>query len=197
MPTSIDILHGLGHLGEPMEKTNFQTGEMTYNFGRFNMAGDKIKKWLHQFENVAAVIILIDLLSYFQISRSTTHLYPKSQVEHRVLKTDLALHEQIINSPWLRRSGIIVIFMNEDLFHEALLYTSVSSIWSDYEGPDKARAITEYIYDRFETIERTGADPLPIYRHVTNSADASLWPFIVHAVNDAMITQYLKDNGLK
>ena len=85
---------------------------------------NEMRKWIHYFEGVKAVMFLVAISEYDQVLQNQNRL-----------QESLSLFETIITYPWFVKSSIIVIFNETDLFQEKIMTSDIVKYFPAYSGP--------------------------------------------------------------
>jgi len=95
------------------------------------------KKWIHCFENVTAVLFVVDISAYDRM------LYEDEKVNR--LEEALNLFENICNSRWFRDTSIILFLNKSDLFKEKIQKVPLTVTFPDYAGDNSFEAGTAFL----------------------------------------------------
>ncbi|GAA5803783.1 hypothetical protein HPULCUR_009268 [Helicostylum pulchrum] len=185
IPTDQDVLRSRVKT-TGITETTFVIGELTYRM--FDVGGQRSerKKWIHCFENVTAIIFLVAISEYDQV------LIEDETVNR--MQEALTLFDSICNSRWFIKTSIILFLNKIDIFKEKLPRHPLKESFSDFEGPDNYDASSNYILNRFVSLNQS--DSKQIYTHFTCATDTQQIKFVMSAVNDIIIQNNLREVGL-
>ena len=190
VPTMADILHLPSSSG--IQEMAFCVGRYDYNFLLLGTLRSQRLKWMHQIENVFAVLFVVDCCSYDQMIE---YLDDGNNKKTLFEKTE-SLFELTVNSQWLRRKPVIVLFCNASLLPERLLTSKLSDFLPDYRGGANFSEASTYMADRFQRLVRGSADlhgPRCVHTHFINrdSEDFRLMRYIDEVVGTLVFEQDL------
>jgi len=117
IPTDQDILR------VRVRTTGIVENDFVIDKNRFKMIDvggqrNERKKWIHCFENVTAVLFVVDISAYDRM------LYEDEKVNR--LEEALNLFENICNSRWFRDTSIILFLNKSDLFMDKIKKSSIN-----------------------------------------------------------------------
>jgi guanine nucleotide-binding protein G(i) subunit alpha len=135
-------------------------------------------KWIYQFENVTMVIFVVDISSYDEL------VFEDPPISR--LQENFVFYDSIVNSSWTRRSSILLLFNKVDLLKLKLLRNPLKNYFPDYSGGDDVLKATEYIRDRFLTINCTDRS---IHLHLINEDDNSISRIVHNTLTDVIIAK--------
>jgi len=142
------------------------------------------KKWIHCFENVTAVLFVVDISAYDRM------LYEDEKVNR--LEEALNLFENICNSRWFRDTSIILFLNKSDLFKEKVRKVPLSVTFPDYTGTSFEQG-TAFLEGEF--LKRNHYKK-PIYSHVTCATDTRNVGVVFNGVKDIVVREALQKAGL-
>jgi len=143
------------------------------------------KKWIHCFENVTAVLFVVDISAYDRV------LYEDEKVNR--LEEALNLFENICNSRWFRDTSIILFLNKSDLFKDKIKKVPLTVTFSDYTGENTYEAGTAFIEQEF--LKRNHYKK-PIYCHVTCATNTQNVSVVFNGVKDIVVREALQKAGL-
>jgi len=138
-PTDQDILLSRSK-ATGITETTFQVGESTYNFLDISGQRGYRKKWMHCFEQVTALLFLVGLSDYDQVSLENEGV---NQVQDT-----LTLFDSICDSRWFANTPVIILLNKTDLFAEKLHYSPPGNYFPNYQGGSDYDAACEYFLHR-------------------------------------------------
>jgi len=143
------------------------------------------KKWIHCFENVTAVLFVVDINAYDRV------LYEDEKVNR--LEEALNLFENICNSRWFRDTSIILFLNKSDLFKEKIKRVPLTVTFSDYTGESTYEAGTTFLEQEF--LKRNHYKK-PIYCHITCATNTQNVAVVFNGVKDIVVREALQKAGL-
>ncbi|KAF2626976.1 G protein alpha subunit [Macroventuria anomochaeta] len=167
-------------------ETTFIIGNLIYRM--FDVGGQRTerKKWIHCFENVTAILFLVAISEYDQ------SLFEDETVDR--MQEALTLFDSICNSQWFVETSIILVFTKTDILREKLPVSPLQTYFSDYDGGPDFTAACEYIMNRFVSLSQH--KKRQIYTQFTCATDTTQVHCVLAAVNDIIIRENLRSNGL-
>lgn len=162
------------------------------------------KKWIHAFEDVAAVIFVAAISEYDQF------LYEDNSVNRQV--EAIELFESVCNERWFRNSGMILFLNKADLFREKLprisfriasgkdkrnvdfagpYVTAQSSEDEIEEGFDAACKYLEEVYKK----QNHYPSQKHVYVYVTTATNTKNMGNVMTACKDIFLKVNLRENG--
>jgi len=191
LPTEQDVLRSR------VRTTGIVSNEFTIEGNKFQMFDvggqrNERKKWIHCFENVTAVIFVAAISEYDQV------LYEDETVNR--VQEALVLFEEICNSRWFRRSGMLLFLNKCDLFMEKIQRVPLTVCFPEYDGEKTYDGCAKHMASQFERRNRTtepGKSELKkIYTHITCATDRDNIMVVFNAVKDIIIRISLEAAGL-
>ena len=143
------------------------------------------KRLLHYFELTLAVAFVIDLSSYDRpssTSASTTEL-----------EVALRNYDTLINCPWMRSKGIILLFVEWDAFAQKLATSPLKHHFPDFEGGDDAHEALGHIRERFLEFDEKRTHRM--YIHVCDKESGTPLHFIVDKTQQIAMKESLRSNS--
>jgi len=104
----------------------------------------------------------------------------------------LILFDSVINSPWFKKSSIILFLNFTDLFREKIKRVPLKEFFPAYEGGDDYEKATNFLYERFEELNK---NRLTIYTHLTCATDTDNIKFVFQALKETVLQNNLKYAG--
>ena len=145
------------------------------------------KKWIHCFEDVAAILFISSLNEFDQC-------LAEDRSRNRLLES-LSLFEGIISLPWFNSTHIILFLNKNDLFMEKVRRVDLSAYFPDFDGGvgDYEEAL-EFIKELF--FSKNLNPSKTIYAHVTDATDTQSIAFVWGATKHIILQQNLTRAGL-
>jgi len=157
-------------------------------FKIFDVGGQRNerKKWIHCFENVAAVIFVAAISEYDQV------LYEDSTT-NRVVEA-LNLFEEICNSRWFNQSAMILFLNKRDLFEEKIKRVPLNVCFNDYKGTNEYEESWKFVAKKF--IKKRADENKQIYTHVTCATDDKNVLVVFLSVKETILRKGLVRSGM-
>ncbi|KAG1191085.1 hypothetical protein G6F36_002607 [Rhizopus arrhizus] len=174
IPSDADIIHCRIKTTGIVE-TKFRNGSVTYKMLDVGGQRSERKKWIHCFDNVAAILFVVALSGYD--SCLVEDKYSNQMYEA------FMLFESICNSKWFINTSIILFLNKNDLFKKKLLKSNVKDYFPDYRGsPTDNNQAKEYFKSRFLCLNANHQKQ--IYVHFTVATDTKLLAVVMESVSD-------------
>lgn len=106
----------------------------------------------------------------------------------------LRLFQHISNSPYFKRSGIILLFTEMERFRDKLSsgYSPIHRHFPDYQGsPCDIEAAQSFLAQKFKCLVQR--PDVYVYIHYVNSTDTNVFKKIHYSVADMIIHRTLND----
>lgn len=168
-----------------INEVDFKSGVM--NIRMLDVAGQRSerRKWIHCFENVTTIIFCVALSEYDQC-------LAEEENQNRLLES-FQLFDDIINSRWFFNSTVVLFLNKTDIFRKKLKVNHLSRYFEDYTGGDDFQSATEFIRDKFLSLNRSC---LKIYPYLTCATDTNNINMVFAAVKETVLANALKDSGI-
>lgn len=183
-PNATDILKARSKT-TGINEVDFRSGVM--NIRMLDVAGQRSerRKWIHCFENVTTIIFCVALSEYDQS-------LAEEENQNRLLES-FQLFDDIINSRWFFNSTVVLFLNKTDIFRKKLKVNPLSRYFEDYTGGDDYQSATEFIRDKFLSLNRSC---LKIYPYLTCATDTNNINLVFAAVKETVLANALKDSGI-
>jgi guanine nucleotide-binding protein G(i) subunit alpha len=183
-PNATDILKARSKT-TGISEVDFRSGVM--NIRMLDVAGQRSerRKWIHCFENVTTIIFCVALSEYDQA-------LAEEENQNRLLES-FQLFDDIINSRWFFNSTVVLFLNKTDIFRKKLKVNPLSRYFEDYTGGDDFQSATEFIRDKFLSLNRSC---LKIYPYLTCATDTNNINMVFAAVKETVLANALKDSGI-
>lgn len=181
-PTDADIIHCRIKTTGIVE-TKFRNGSITYRM--FDVGGQRSerKKWIHCFDNVAAILFVAALSGY-------DCCLVEDQYSNQMYEA-LMLFESICNSKWFTNTSIILFLNKADLFQRKIFKSNISDYFPDYKGsPTDYHLARSFFKHRFTVLNANAKKQ--IYVHYTVATDTQLLAFVMDSVSDSILQENLQ-----
>ena len=169
-------------------------------FRMFDVGGQRNerRKWIHCFEEVTAVIFVAAISEYNQV------LYEDK--DQNRMDEALALFNEIVNSRWFSKSGMILFLNKRDLLAEKIRRTPIQGCCGKYndfpiDGPctdenfDKYYAAAKkYWIQKFVEQKRKDVKKEIVY-HVTCATDTENVSTVFNSCRQFILKHNLRDSG--
>ncbi|VDD83895.1 unnamed protein product [Mesocestoides corti] len=180
VPSEDDMLHiKCGSCGIA-EETITHVGD-SFRFICVFTNRSSIKKWVHFFEEVDAIIFIASLVNY---DEPLIH-----DPEKLRLRDDMAYFESICNSKWFGNCSQIVLILNKfDLFTRKIATSPLKICFPDYRGSSDPMEAAQFIQKKFEALNRNPLRTVHSYITSVRSKDS------VKEIVDAIINLTAKSS---
>ena len=156
-PTKQDVLR-VRVRSSGIEEAEFKFEEL--NFRMLDVGGQRSerRKWIHCFDAVTVVLFCASLSEYDQVLREDAAT-PR-------MKESLQLFDEIVNSPWFRKTPVVLFLNKIDLFKEKIQQVPLTTCvcFKDYKGKSTDDAL-QYIQKQFTNLPQDKGKA--IYVHFT------------------------------
>lgn len=188
IPTQQDVLRSRVRTTGIVEQPFVIDGN---NFKMFDVGGQRNerKKWIHCFENVTAVLFVAALHEY------DMRLF-EDENQNRMVEA-VVLFDEIANSPFFRKTAMILFLNKRDLFAEKIGKSDLRQcpLFEEYDGPQDYENGCDLIKNEFVSKIRQNADQ-QCYAHITCATDTNQCKVVFNAVKDIVIRRSLKEGGI-
>lgn len=166
-----------------IEEADFQFDEL--RFRMFDVGGQRSerRKWIHCFDSVTVVIFCASLSEYDQTLREDPTC--------NRMKESLLLFDEIVNSPWFRKTPVVLFLNKYDLFQEKIGRVPLKVCFANYTGPNTAKEAREYIGGRFLDLPQDKSKA--IYMHYTVAVDTENICTIFRVVKETLLREILSN----
>jgi GTPase SAR1 family protein len=144
------------------------------------------KKWIHCFENVTAVLFIVDMSAYNSVLEEDGRT--------NCMDEALNLFFDICDCDWFRNSSIILFLNKQDLFRKKVGTVSIRNHFPTFEGVENFQTVALFIEDQF--MARVPAFRSPIYVHLTNATSTSNFRKVFNAIKNHILESNLFRLGL-
>jgi guanine nucleotide-binding protein subunit alpha len=162
-------------------ETRFTNGGLSIHM--FDISGlrpERMKKWLHAFENVTSILFVVNLANYDQFLEESS--------QNRMLET-LVLFDSVVNSRWFAKTSVILFLNNVRQFMLKLPRSPLSNYFPDYSGGDDVNKAAKYILWRFNQVNRAN---LHIYPYLSQPRDTSNIRLVLSTVKEIVLQNALR-----
>jgi len=145
------------------------------------------RKWIHCFQDVTCILFLVNLSGYNQCLIEDK--------DENQMKDAMTIWESICDSPWFRKTSIILFLNKYDLFQQKIAYSNIQRYFPDYTGPPRdVRAGRDYFRSRFMALgAKDGRQNRANYVHYTTATDTETLRVVMTAVEDTILRSDLAD----
>ena len=103
------------------------------------------------------------------------------------------LFDDIVNSRWFFNSTVVLFLNKKDVFRKKLKVIPLSQYFPEYTGEGDYQSATEFIRDKFLSLNRSC---LKIYPYLTCATDTNNINVVFAAVKETVLANALKDSGI-
>ncbi|CZR68347.1 related to G protein alpha subunit GNA-3 [Phialocephala subalpina] len=180
LPNETDVLRARTKTSS-ISETRFQWSQFCIKMFDVGDQRSERNKWIHLFENVCAILFVVDLDTYDQVVFE--------EPSQNKLMESLILFDSFVNSRWFMRSSIILCLNRVDVFKQKLGMSPLQRYFPDYSGGNDVNRAAKYILWRFNQINRAH---LKIYPYLTQSTDRSNVRQVFAALKEIILLDALK-----
>ena len=190
VPTNADILHlpASTHQETEIQETRLTAGRLTLEILNIREQQGKIKQLLRVLNDVTCIIFVVDLCLYDQYQAAEGE-----EPDKNLLVEAIVLFETIANSQWFKRSSIIMVFQEVELFGNKLARKPLSNLFPEYSGGDDVKKARECIVKRFQEVNHARRS---IYPHFGLPVAPSILEHVTAAVRDTLVDEGLRAKGV-
>lgn len=184
LPSNEDILRArIKTTG--ISETLFKSGLINIRMVDIGGQRPERKNWIKTFEGVTTIIFCVSLSEYdqFLIEESTVN---------RLLES-FQLFQSIVTSRWFTKTSIVLFLNKKDIFLRKISKIPLSNYFPDYEGGKDYSRATDYIKQKFLSLN---VNKLQIYPYLTEATDTNNINLVFAAVKETVLTNSLKQSGL-
>nr|CAA87631.1 G protein alpha-a subunit [Lymnaea stagnalis] len=134
------------------------------------------KKWIHFFDEVAAVAFFVNLTAYDEFTEEDPTV--------NSLQDSLQAFAEISHSQFLDKTDFILFLNKKDLFANKLKTSSIATCFPDYKGPNTVDASLKYIKEQF--LQSKPAQK-QVYSHATCAIDVPHMKDLLATVVDCIV----------
>lgn len=155
----------------------------------FDVGGQKNerRKWVHFFDNTAAIIFVAALSGYNQL------LWEDNR--NNRMREAIGLFRGIVNLPAFKESHIILFLNKSDLFKIKIPKFPIKHFFKDYKGDNSEQDAIKFFEKKFCEQRRGDAIGKDIYAHVTCATDGNCVKKMFNSVRDIVIQKELREGG--
>jgi len=184
VPSDQDILHAR-RATTGVQAITFLVEDVPFKCVDVGGQRSERRKWLHVFDDVAAVLFCVALDEYDMRLQEDNAVWRM----HESLK----LFGEIVNSSHLAHSGMILFLNKRDLFEEKIKNVDLLDVFPQYKGGKNYNNALAYIEQKF--LEEA-KEPERVYVQATVATDTENVSFVFNAVKDRLLNQMLSISGV-
>lgn len=133
------------------------------------------------FDGVTVVLFCASLSEYDQTLR-------EDHTQNRMSES-LLLFDEIVNSPWFRKTPIVLFLNKMDLFKEKIWKVPLTVCFQNYRGPNEPKEAMEYIRSRFEELPQDRSRVL--YIHYTCAVSTENVEVVFRVVKETLLKEII------
>ncbi|XP_072549036.1 guanine nucleotide-binding protein subunit alpha-14-like [Salminus brasiliensis] len=184
LPTDQDILRVRGPT-TGIQQYTFELSSVIFRMVDVGGQRSEMRKWIHSFESVTAIIFLVALNEYDQVWLENGN---KNRMEE-----SKALFKTIISYPWFQNTSIILYLNKTDLLQEKITKSNLADYFPQYQGPKSdEEAAKQFI---FKMYEEQNSERRHLYFHYTCAVDTNMIHYVLTDVKDIILRTCLKKFG--
>jgi len=139
------------------------------------------QRWTHLFEGITSIVFYASLSGYDQRSTNWN--------QQSCLDESLILFDKVVNSRWFLQTSVVLLLTERDVFKIKLLEVPLNQYFPDYTGGTDCDKGTKYILSRFSQLNPAR---LTLYAHITEVSDIYNVQFVLSALQDTILQNYLR-----
>lgn len=175
LPDETDILRAKINLSG-ISETRFQMGRLSIKMVDINCQRSERKKWIKAFENVPAILFVVDMDEYDEV-------FFEESNRNRMMES-VVIFDSVVNSRWFMRSSVFLLLNNLDSFRRKLRRAPLANYFPDYSGGNDVNKAEEFILWRFTQLNRAH---LNIYPHLIETIDKSKIQQVFESIEETII----------
>ena len=178
VPTDDDILRARART-TGINQIEFEMEDFHFTAVDVGGARSERKKWAHCFEDVTAIVFVVDMNSFDE------KLYNVNRIQEA-----RKLFDDIVNSKWFQSTNVILLLNKSDLFREKIARTDLKCCFSDYKGGKDYEEASKFMRHKFRKLNRrSGRD---IYAHFCCALDIEGMSVVFRAIKDSLIRSTMR-----
>ncbi|KAH8766535.1 guanine nucleotide binding protein, alpha subunit [Hyaloscypha finlandica] len=159
-----------------ISETRFQMGRLSIKMVDINCQRSERKKWIKAFENVPAILFVVDMDEYDEV-------FFEESNRNRMMES-MVLFDSVVNSRWFMRSSVFLLLNNLDSFRRKLRRAPLANYFPDYSGGNDVNKAEAFILSRFTQLNRAH---LNIYPHLIETIDKSKIQQVFESIEETII----------
>ncbi|GFO07776.1 guanine nucleotide-binding protein g(o) subunit alpha [Plakobranchus ocellatus] len=175
LPSVQDILH----IRWPTLGVQEHQFIMDYRLYRMiDVAGQRSlrKKWIHFFDEVAAVIFFVSLAEFDEALEEDPSVM--------AMQDSLQAFHDVSYNQFLDKTDIILFLNKKDIFSNKLKKTSIKTCFPDYKGPELIDTSLQFVQEKFKLNKPPSKQ---MYTHVCCAIDVQQMKEVVSAVVECVV----------
>jgi GTPase SAR1 family protein len=164
-----------------------------YQFQIVDVGGQRTerRKWIHQFENVTAVIFIASLSCFDAV------LYEDDTAN--AMREQLTLFKDICNNDYFMKTAMILLLNKRDIFQEKILADpeniNIRNVWSEFDGDVTSyQECAHFIRLQFECLNENPRRN--IFVHLSCATDTNNVKKIFNDIQHIIVSSSLSQAGL-
>ena len=129
------------------------------------------RKWIRHFDNIAAILFVVDLPCYDQEASS-----------NNAMTEQIELFDNVVNTNWFADTKFVLFLNNVSAFRQKLSHKPFEDYFPDCSGGTDAEQATEYLLKRFSQVNR---GKRKLYSYLVDPHVASNIELVATAINDS------------
>ena len=146
---------------------------------------DQLRKWMHCFDEMNAVIFMVSLSCYNEVSE-------EDETQNAMIKS-LELFHEICNVHWFQRAKICLFLNKKDLLEEKLKRVPLNVCFPEYDGPNQIEPALNYIRERFVELTKTKDRAKISYSYFSEREFLGPYVLIINAVDERSVRKVMVD----
>jgi len=185
IPSNEDILR-TRIMSTGIVETDLEIGNgFTFKFIDVGGQRSERKKWIHCFDDVAAILFCVALNEYDLTLR-------EDDTVNR-LEESLKVFDDVVNNKSFSNTSIIVFLNKVDLFSAKIKHTNltVATCCKDYTGGNDEEKAKIYLKEKFERVNRNPSKS--IYFHYTTALDTDLVKKVFEDIKESILRKIVDE----
>jgi len=147
---------------------------------------NQLRKWVHHFENVSALIFCASLCEYNTIYAEGRSFNP--------LKESLELFRSLMNCSFFQKTPVILFLTDLDGFQKKFSKVPLRDSFPDYKGGSNWSSGSKFISKKFVSL---ATNQRKLFGHeIWSHTDTVAWSVLVDAAHEIIVTQNLARLGI-
>lgn len=170
VPTEADIVQS--HKGiRGISEHRFLVNGLSINLIDVGIQRCERRKWIRQFDNIAAILFVVDLPCYDQDASG-----------NNAMAEQIELFDNVVNTKWFTDTKFIVFLNNVSKFRQKLSHKPLEDYFPGFSGGTDAEQASDYLLQRFSQVSR---GKRRLYSYLVDPHVASNIELVATAINDS------------
>jgi guanine nucleotide-binding protein subunit alpha len=177
VPTEVDIMQTRART-VGLTETVFNLNSRSLLFVDVGGQRSERRKWIHCFQDVTAIIFLLNLSGYDQCL--------VEDKDANQMMDAMSTWDHVTSSRFFSKTSFMLFLNKWDLFEDKIASVNIRNSFPDYDGPTQnALEGVKYFQARFVRLARKTGDPeRGLYPHITTATDRKLLTAVMKIVEE-------------